>query len=282
MWAMQLRSRSFFHSILNACPLIHHIRLRDPVARALSEWKMRYHYQMGISDVGIDVFVNEVERDINRLKRSLITTTTTTASKADTTSHDHTTSSLKHELDWTKYLEECADVDQPKAIQQFQPLVGRGMYILQLRHWLKYFPLSQIHVISCERLKHNPAATLNKIARFLEIEDSFYHQEMDFLQEEKNVGGRTFASSVKEGLVHTAAPTGNKDDNQSRENSNNMQHTSEGEKMKSKNTQGVEVPERFQQDFYSFCEPFNQELYTLLGEDFGWGSIHNKVHKEQI
>ncbi|MGH0140520.1 UNVERIFIED_CONTAM: hypothetical protein FKN15_037254 [Acipenser sinensis] len=42
-----------------------------------------------------------------------------------------------------------------------------GMYVLHLENWLQYFPLSQIHFVSGERLITDPAGELGRIQDFL-------------------------------------------------------------------------------------------------------------------
>lgn len=197
------------------------------MARAFSEWKMRHFYQQGQSEVSTDVFVEEAQKDMQRIIRA---------------SHPTEEDEGVPQLNWARYLEDCTDVDQPKPLQKFQPLIGRGMYDDQLRNWRKYFPLHQFHIISSEQLRKNPAETLNGVAAFLGIDSTFYHEGQSFLEEQKNVGGRTF--SAQEGKEQTAGT--------------------------SKEPSALRIPKEFEAKLYEFYKPYNQRFYREIGQQFEW------------
>src|SRR5688572_15579052 len=94
-------------------------------------------------DVTISLFLQEVEQDMERLKRSLHPEHSDSMVKEGGLRGTETEGEGENEgevgewerqaLDWDEYLADCSDVDQPKGINEFQPLVGRGMYVHQLR-----------------------------------------------------------------------------------------------------------------------------------------------------
>ncbi len=58
------------------------------------------------------------------------------------------------------------------------PYLPRSKYYMQLKQYLKYFPKSAILVITQEELHHYRQQTLQKVFRFLEVDDSFYCQNL--------------------------------------------------------------------------------------------------------
>jgi len=54
-------------------------------------------------------------------------------------------------------------------------LVRRGEYVKQLRNWMKYFPKEQIHIIKSEDFLMNKYDVLEKVFKFLEVEDFDVH-----------------------------------------------------------------------------------------------------------
>jgi len=202
--------------------------LRDPVSRAHSEWQMRHFSQKKeqVGPVTIQVFIEEVEKDMRRIQDNIKTTTEENKPKLS--------------LDWCGYLKECSDIDQPKGINEFQPLVGRGLYYHQLLNWAKYFPMNQIHVVSSDDMRARPAEVLNSVCRFLGIDDTFYHEEQEFLHEQKNVGGTTFKSSI--GAPSSPQPAGRKEP----------------------------IPAEWEEKMYAFFAPHNQLLYDWIGHDMKW------------
>ena len=46
-----------------------------------------------------------------------------------------------------------------------------GCYDLQIRQYLSFFPLEQIHIVSSESLFRRPAETINSVCRFLKISE---------------------------------------------------------------------------------------------------------------
>lgn len=57
------------------------------------------------------------------------------------------------------------------------PYVCRSKYYMQLEQYLNYFPKSSILIITLEDLYSHRQQTLQRVFRFLEIDDSFYSQK---------------------------------------------------------------------------------------------------------
>jgi hypothetical protein len=225
--------------------------LRDPVSRAYSEWQMRHFSQKkeDASQVTLEVFKEEMERDMKRVTESITTIIDKEKGPVEGGGEDVV---KDIELDWVNYLRECSDVDQPTGINQFQPLVGRGLYYHQLKNWMKYFPASQVHVVSSDEMRADPAHILNGVCRFLGIDDTFYHPDQSFLQEQKNVGGTTFKSSTQQ--VHGDSPPC---------------APPPGAKKES-------IPTELEEKLYAFFEPHNQLLYRLVGQNMKWAPKEQK------
>lgn len=49
--------------------------------------------------------------------------------------------------------------------------LARGVYVEQIRRWLKYFPREQIHIVSSRDLKEKPIETMNGLFAFLGLPD---------------------------------------------------------------------------------------------------------------
>lgn len=56
-----------------------------------------------------------------------------------------------------------------------------SLYYYQISHYLKYFKKEQIHVLSLEELNENPLNELNKIFKFLEVEEVENKSLFDFV-----------------------------------------------------------------------------------------------------
>ena len=59
-------------------------------------------------------------------------------------------------------------------------VVKDSVYVMHLKRWLKYFPLNQILVLNGDELKQNPYVVMNKIEKFLHIEQFFRHDYFTF------------------------------------------------------------------------------------------------------
>eukprot|EP01138_Halocafeteria_seosinensis_P011296 gb/GECG01011539.1/.p1 GENE.gb/GECG01011539.1/~~gb/GECG01011539.1/.p1 ORF type:complete len:642 (+),score=57.98 gb/GECG01011539.1/:1-1926(+) len=118
--------------------------------------------------------------------------------------------------------------------------VARGLYMAQIKHWLKYYSRDQLLVISDADLKEEPAKALNSVFQFVgvsELEEPLLKSK--FTQEEVN--------SVLEQLYPSFTKTG-------------WQLKSEYSPM----------PSDIEERLTAFYTPHNRELYEFLGRDLGW------------
>ena len=112
----------------------------------------------------------------------------------------------------------------------FKSCVFRSLYHDQLHRWLRLFPRRQLMIIQSEMFFENPVDTMNEAAGFLGIEP-FSCQATNQLQQVFDAG----------------------------------------------NVETLEAPHDYvamddstRRLLADFFEPFNQQLYRLIDEDFGW------------
>lgn len=61
---------------------------------------------------------------------------------------------------------------------RFNPFACPGYYMTQIRQYLEYFPAGNLLVVDSNELQTDRRATLQKIFRFLEVDDSFWDDSM--------------------------------------------------------------------------------------------------------
>jgi hypothetical protein len=101
-----------------------------------------------------------------------------------------------------------------------------GLYVLQLRHWLRSFPLSQFHITSSKAFQRETAEEMQKMAKFLDPNYS--------------------VDAANQKVLDSRHRTDNK-----------------------KGKPPV-LSDRLKSDILSFYEPFNEELWTLMGRRLDW------------
>ena len=112
----------------------------------------------------------------------------------------------------------------------YQSYVFRSLYHDQLHRWLRLFPRQQLMIIQSERFFENEAGTMNEVAEFLGLEP-FEFQSADQLQRSWDAGaGNAFEMPQAYPPMDDA-------------------------------TRGI---------LADFFEPYNQQLYRLIDEDYGW------------
>ena len=112
----------------------------------------------------------------------------------------------------------------------FQSYVFRSLYHDQLHRWLRLFPRQQLMIIQSEKFFANAACTMNEAAKFLGLEP-FEFQAADELQRNWDAGAiNDFERPQSYSAMDDA-------------------------------TRGMLT------DFFA---PYNQQLYRLIDEDFGW------------
>ena len=112
----------------------------------------------------------------------------------------------------------------------FKSYMFRSLYHDQLHRWLRLFPPEQLMIIQSESFFGNEADTMNEVAEFLGLEP-FEFQAADQLQRSWDAGA-----------------------------SNALELPQDYPAMD-------DATRRIVTDFF---EPYNQQLYRLIDEDFGW------------
>ncbi len=112
----------------------------------------------------------------------------------------------------------------------FRSYVFRSLYHDQLHRWLRLFPRRQLMIIQSERFFDNEADSMNEVAEFLGLEP-FEFQLADQLQRSWGGGVSDFFEKPQD---YSAMD---------------------------------DATRRILTDFF---EPYNQQLYRLINEDFGW------------
>jgi len=155
---------------------------------------------------------------------------------------EYTQLALKHNSSLLPFEEYV--VKNGNVINDKRSVVKSGVYIRHLRHWMKFFPLSQIHFVSGEQLVQNPAPELNLVENFLNLrpmitEKNFYIN--------KTKGFPCFIGKIG---LHGKRKTGCLKGNKGR-----------------KHVQVRSDVRTLLQDYY---RPFNNELYSVVKRNFQW------------
>uniref|UniRef100_A0A665WWR9 Sulfotransferase n=1 Tax=Echeneis naucrates TaxID=173247 RepID=A0A665WWR9_ECHNA len=116
-----------------------------------------------------------------------------------------------------------------------------GLYAQHLERWLAWFPRTQIHLVSGERLISDPAGELGKV--------------QDFLGLQRIVTDKHFYFNKTKGFPCLKKPEGS-----------SKPHCLGKTKGRTHATIDPEVMQRLR-DFY---KPHNQRFYQMVGQDFGW------------
>lgn len=121
-----------------------------------------------------------------------------------------------------------------------------GLYSVFLKRWLLYFPRDQIHIVNGDKLIADPGGELRKVQKFLKIDLLMDRKDFVF-----NTTKRFYClknrpdldPDIKQEIVCLGPSKG-------------REHPTISERTL-----------RAMQDFY---RPYNQELYKIVGTDFGW------------
>ncbi|ETE68342.1 Heparan sulfate glucosamine 3-O-sulfotransferase 2, partial [Ophiophagus hannah] len=116
-----------------------------------------------------------------------------------------------------------------------------GLYALHLESWLQYFPLSQIHFVSGERLITDPAEEMAKVQDFLGLkrlitESHFFFNKTKGFPCLKKAGGGTPPRCLG----------------------------------KSKGRPHVQIDPDVLEQLQDFYRPYNIRFYEAVGRDFRW------------
>lgn len=116
-----------------------------------------------------------------------------------------------------------------------------GLYVMHLQSWLQYFPLSQLHFVSGERLITDPAGEMGKI--------------QDFLGIQRLITARHFYFNKTKGFPCLKRPEGG---------------TPPRCLGKSKGRTHVQIDPEVIEQLQEFYRPYNVKFYEMVGQDFRW------------
>ncbi|XP_020390591.1 heparan sulfate glucosamine 3-O-sulfotransferase 2 [Rhincodon typus] len=116
-----------------------------------------------------------------------------------------------------------------------------GIYALHLENWLQFFPLSQIHFVSGERLIIDPAGEMGKV--------------QDFLGLKRIVTDKHFYFNKTKGFPCLKKP----------ESSSTPRCLG-----KSKGRTHVQIDQDVIEQLKEFYRPYNIKFYQMVGHDFRW------------
>ncbi|XP_034049653.1 heparan sulfate (glucosamine) 3-O-sulfotransferase 3-like [Thalassophryne amazonica] len=123
---------------------------------------------------------------------------------------------------------------------QWSPL-WIGLYAQHLERWLAWFPRTQIHMVSGERLISDPAGELGKV--------------QDFLGLQRIITDKHFYFNKTKGFPCLKKPEGS-----------SKPHCLGKTKGRTHASIDPEVMQRLRE----FYKPHNQRFYQMAGQDFGW------------
>ena len=121
-----------------------------------------------------------------------------------------------------------------------------GLYSVYLKNWLRYFPREQIHIVNGDNLIRDPGAELVKVQRFLNIDVLINRNDFVFHSIK-----RFYCLKNKPGLN---APT-------------NKAIICLGP---NKGRKHPEISLKTHLAMKKFYRRYNEDLYKLIGRDFGW------------
>ncbi|XP_038619253.1 heparan sulfate glucosamine 3-O-sulfotransferase 2 [Tachyglossus aculeatus] len=116
-----------------------------------------------------------------------------------------------------------------------------GMYVVHLEIWLQYFPLSQIHFVSGERLITDPAGEMGRIQDFLGIKRIITDKHFYF---NKTKGFPCLKKTESNSLPRCLG--------------------------KSKGRTHVQIDPEVIEQLRDFYRPYNIKFYETVGQDFRW------------
>ena len=104
---------------------------------------------------------------------------------------------------YESHILESYHCDPPEDIQYSKKsnnYIKTGMYYMQIKEYLKYFKQEQIHILSLEDLQKNKLKELNKIFRFLEVDELTDQSMFDFIS--NNAESNTFPWVIQNNIVY--------------------------------------------------------------------------------
>ncbi|XP_060116683.1 heparan sulfate glucosamine 3-O-sulfotransferase 2 [Heteronotia binoei] len=116
-----------------------------------------------------------------------------------------------------------------------------GLYVVHLQGWLRFFPLSQMHFVSGERLITDPAGEMGKIQDFLGIKRLITEKHFYF---NKTKGFPCLQRGAQGSLPRCLG--------------------------KSKGRTHVQIDPEVIEQLQDFYRPYNVQFYETVGQDFRW------------
>lgn len=143
---------------------------------------------------------------------------------------------------WIKTFEQLAFLDNvTRVVDTSWGAVRIGVYAKHLERWLRYFPLSQMHFVSGERLITDPAGEMAKV--------------QDFLGLKRIITAKHFYINETKGFPCLKKPEG----------SGNPHCLG-----KTKGRQHPKVGDHVLKRLRDFFRPFNAKFYQMVHQNFGW------------
>ena len=132
-------------------------------------------------------------------------------------------------------MEMGGDKDEENSIHIYNNAMTRSIYAKQMKKWMRYFPLSQIHVIDGERLINKPWEEIGRVENFLMLEHEIEKSNFYY----NNTKG--FYCLKTKGCLR-----------------------------ESKERQHPDVSAELLHKLRIFFAPYNNQFYDLIGQNFGW------------
>ncbi|RUS91976.1 hypothetical protein EGW08_000189 [Elysia chlorotica] len=126
------------------------------------------------------------------------------------------------------------------SIKKWNNAVNRGKYIVHLKKWLRFFPLSQIHVLDGGALKYEPATQIQQVETFLGLPPL--------------LGPSNFYYNATKGFYCMVPFSTNKPSCLG----------------KSKGRKHPQLNDTVKTLLYDFYRPYNEEFFRVLGRRFDW------------
>lgn len=141
-------------------------------------------------------------------------------------------------------FEEYVTTDKAqKRLKVNETCVRIGVYCKHLQHWLKYFPLKQIHFVSGEKLSTDPVPELQDVERFLNLDLKIKEDDVIF---NKTKGFPCFKKQMPD-LTLRYSCLG-----------------------PAKGRRHPPVRPDILQLLMTYYSPYNKQFYKMVNRDFGW------------
>ena len=124
-------------------------------------------------------------------------------------------------------------------IDQEHEAILKSLYSIQIKRWLQYFKVDQIHVVNGDNFRVNPAEELNKIEDFLGLRQ---YITQDFFKYDSEKG--FFCLNIAGGA--------------------------KGCMSSGKGRQHPDIKPELIKKLKQFFKPYNEEFFDIIGQTFSW------------